>query len=81
MGMHKVAVTLTEDGTLSLSGLPFQAGDTVEIVLSGQSEVAPKKRVQQKVSQSVADIDYLKAVSDGMTEWTSEADDVAYQNL
>ncbi|MBE9077510.1 hypothetical protein IQ241_09395 [Romeria aff. gracilis LEGE 07310] len=40
MNAHKVAATLTEDGKLLLTGLPFQAGDTIEIILLEQ----PKER-------------------------------------
>jgi len=36
MNAHKLAVTLLDDGTLHLKGLPFQAGDTVEIIILGQ---------------------------------------------
>jgi hypothetical protein len=33
MNTHKLALTLTEDGKLMLTDLPFHAGDTVEIIL------------------------------------------------
>ena len=33
MNAHKLAATLTEDGKLMLTDLPFHAGDTVEIIL------------------------------------------------
>ena len=46
MNAHKIETVLTEDGTLMLRGLPFQAGDAVEvIVLQGktpQHKVIPK---------------------------------------
>jgi hypothetical protein len=39
MNAHKVRTILTEDGTLTLLGLPFQAGEAVEvIILSSQPE-------------------------------------------
>jgi hypothetical protein len=38
MNAHKVAATLMEDGTLVLKGLPFHAGDTVEIIILEQSK-------------------------------------------
>jgi hypothetical protein len=39
MNAHKVEIILTESGTLTLKGLPFQAGEAVEvIILSSQSE-------------------------------------------
>lgn len=36
MNAHKLAATLIEDGTLILKGLPFHAGDTVEIIILEQ---------------------------------------------
>jgi hypothetical protein len=33
MNAHKVEVTLTQNSTLVLEGLPFQAGDAVEIII------------------------------------------------
>ena len=36
MNAHKLAATLMEDGTLVLKGLPFHAGDTVEVIILEQ---------------------------------------------
>ena len=33
MNAHKVEVILTEDGTLTLQGLPFHAGEAVEVII------------------------------------------------
>jgi hypothetical protein len=33
MKAHRVETTLTEDGTLIIKDLPFQAGETVEIII------------------------------------------------
>ena len=33
MKAHRIETTLTENGTLSLKDLPFQAGDAVEIII------------------------------------------------
>jgi hypothetical protein len=33
MNAHKIEVVLTEDGTLTLQGLPFHAGDMVEVII------------------------------------------------
>lgn len=94
MNAHKVAATLMEDGTLVLKGLPFHAGDTVEIIILEQSKDEPLN--QQSLAQlplqgtvlrydepfePVADKDYLDAVAATLTEWNSEADDLAYNNL
>lgn len=39
MNAHKLTATLMEDGTLALKGLPFQAGDRVEIIILEQPKV------------------------------------------
>jgi hypothetical protein len=44
MNVHKVTITFSEDGKLELTGLPFHAGETVEIIFLEQ----PK---QQQSSQ------------------------------
>lgn len=33
MNAHKIETVLTEDGTLMLQGLPFHAGDAVEVII------------------------------------------------
>ena len=33
MNAHKIEVVLTEDGTLTLQGLPFHAGEAVEVII------------------------------------------------
>ena len=33
MNAHKLTATFTEDGKIVLTGLPFHAGDTVEIIV------------------------------------------------
>ncbi|GAX36929.1 hypothetical protein [Nodularia sp. NIES-3585] len=33
MNAHKIEVILTEDGTLTLQGLPFHAGEAVEVII------------------------------------------------
>ena len=33
MSTFRLDITLTQDGTLTLSDLPFQAGDSVEIII------------------------------------------------
>jgi hypothetical protein len=47
MNAHKLAATLMEDGTLVLKGLPFHAGDTVEIIILEQpKEERPRQAIQ-----------------------------------
>jgi hypothetical protein len=33
MNTYRVDTTLTQDGTLTLSGLPFHAGEAVEVII------------------------------------------------
>lgn len=47
MNAHKLAATLIEDGTLVLKGLPFHAGDTVEIIILEQ----PKEERPTQIAQ------------------------------
>lgn len=49
MNAHKLATTLTEDGTLVLKELPFHAGDAVEIIILEQSKeqtVSPRQQTE-----------------------------------
>ena len=94
MNAHKLAVTLLEDGTLVLKGLPFHAGDTVEIIILEQPKEAWPRQLYpgdyplqgtvlgyDDTLEPVFDKDYLDAVATTLTEWNSEADELAYQNL
>jgi hypothetical protein len=33
MHVHRVETTINQDGTLTLEGIPFQAGDEVEVII------------------------------------------------
>jgi hypothetical protein len=33
MNAHRIETTINQDGTLTLNGLPFQAGDEVEVII------------------------------------------------
>lgn len=41
MNAHKIEVVLTEDGTLTLQGLPFHAGDAVEVIILANKTTQP----------------------------------------
>ena len=45
---HRIETTLTQNGTLTLDHLPFQAGETVEIIVlttaSSQNRSSPQDR-------------------------------------
>lgn len=45
MNAHKIEVVLTEDGTLTLQGLPFHAGDAVEVIILETK--TPQQQAQQ----------------------------------
>jgi hypothetical protein len=47
MNAHKVKTILTENGTLTLHGLPFQAGETVEVIILSSQPAAPTRPVPQ----------------------------------
>ena len=40
MNAHKLAATVKQDGTILLEGLPFHAGDRVEIIILEQAKVS-----------------------------------------
>ena len=40
MNTFRLDTTLTKDGTLTLSGLPFQAGDSVEVIIVPRTAVS-----------------------------------------
>lgn len=42
MKAHRVETILSEDGTLILKGLPFQAGEAVEIIILEHYAKSPK---------------------------------------
>jgi hypothetical protein len=52
MNAHRVEATLTRDGILTLSNLPFHAGDTVEVLVlerpAKSALVAEKEKIPQK---------------------------------
>jgi hypothetical protein len=49
MNVHKIEVVLTEDGTLTLQGLPFHSGDAVEVIIlearTTNHQTAPKPQL------------------------------------
>ena len=38
MSVHRVETTLVKDGTLTLTNLPFRAGDAVEVLILPRSQ-------------------------------------------
>jgi hypothetical protein len=74
---YKVETIVNEDGSLTLRGLPFQAGDRVEVIVMEQSNAQSEAPVQFDSS----DRHYLDSLTSLMSEWESEADEVAYCDL
>lgn len=50
MNAHKVEVVLSEDGTLMLKGLPFSAGDAVEVIILERGNQSRKAGASQAES-------------------------------
>ena len=40
MNVHRIETTLRQDGTLTLTELPFHAGDAVEVIILPRSQKA-----------------------------------------
>ena len=40
---HRIETTLTQNGTLTLDHLPFQAGETVEVIVLTNASPAPSQ--------------------------------------
>jgi hypothetical protein len=76
MNAHKVEMVLAEDGVLVLRGLPFRAGDKVEAIVLEHSQSH-----HSAIPLDPTDSLYLQGISSIMSEWESEADELAYQNL
>jgi len=51
MNAHRVEATLTHTGTLTLRDLPFQAGDTVEVIILARPTQAALAVEKEKSSQ------------------------------
>jgi hypothetical protein len=85
MNAHKLKAVMSQDGQLLLNGLPFRAGDTVEVIVFAQTGMAPSSgETADSLLSTVIDTSdqvYLASISNMMEEWESEADEAAYQNL
>jgi hypothetical protein len=75
MNAHKLEMVLSQDGQLLLDGLPFRAGDVVEVIVLAQSALTTQPSVD------FSDQLYLAGISGMMEEWESDADEAAYQDL
>jgi hypothetical protein len=92
MNAHKLAAVLSEDGRLTLDGLPFRAGEAVEVIVLADATLKPKfsnivipspqsSDFSEQMQLEQSSQEYLESISSMMEEWESEADEAAYQNL
>jgi hypothetical protein len=80
---------MSQDGQLLLSGLPFLAGDMVEVIVLAEAtqtrDGVDSERLEDTAASSMTGISsdqmYLSIISNMMEEWETEADEAAYQNL
>ena len=79
MNAYKIEAVVAENGTVILRGLPFQTGDTVEVIVLEQ-----RSGSQQALSErdrTAEDQDHLRGVEAQMSEWVSAEDEAAYHDL
>jgi hypothetical protein len=92
MNAHKLEAVLSQDGQLLLNGLPFLAGEIVEVIVLSQTKLQTRNGVDSESQGSATDLLlpatrvssdqlYLASISNMMEEWESEADEAAYQDL
>ncbi len=82
MNAYKVEAIVTENGTIVLHGLPFQTGDTVEVIVLEHADAASAEASRSITeSRDAIEAEYLTGVSRQMTEWASAEDEAAYHDL
>jgi hypothetical protein len=77
MNAYKLEATIQPNGTLILQELPFDSGSTVEVIILEQ----PSSSNSQLPEHRDIDDAYLLGVTGTLTEWASESDDAAYNDL
>jgi hypothetical protein len=81
MNAYRVEAIVTENGTVTLQGLPFRPGETVEVIILEQEPAAKYKNPVQNQAFPLSDQEYLLGVETQMTEWISADDEAAYHDL
>ena len=83
MNAYKVDAIVTENGLAILAGLPLPVGSSVEVIILDNGMLDRKELLPQTAifSQPALQPEYLVGISSLMTEWESEADESAYQDL
>lgn len=60
---HRIETTLTQYGTLTLDHLPFQAGETVEVIVLPNARLAPSHNPYSLRGTSVQYLDPMEPVT------------------
>jgi hypothetical protein len=91
MNAHRLEAVMSQDGQLLLSGLPFRAGDAVEVIILAESLFQTRNGKSPESQKNVASLSpvtgissdqvYLASISNMMEEWGSDADEAAYKDL
>jgi hypothetical protein len=85
MNAHKLRAVMSQDGQLLLDGLPFRAGDMVEVIVMAQTTMSSSAEeimdYPLPVMIDAGDRIYLASISNVMEEWESASDEAAYLNL
>ena len=55
MNAHKIETVLSEDGALSLKGLPFHVGDAVEVIILERSHSVSTPESSGRIKNAVID--------------------------
>jgi hypothetical protein len=79
MNADKIEAVVAENGTVILRGLPFQVGETVEVIVLEQRS-GPQEALSDH-DPIAADQDYLRGIEAQMGEWLSAEDEAAYHDL
>ncbi len=79
MNAYKVEAIIAEDGTVTLRGLPFRTGETVEVIVIERSPAPAKPSSHSELT--ALDRDYLLGVEAQLSEWISPEDEAAYGDL
>jgi hypothetical protein len=79
MNAYKLEAIVAENGTVILRGLPFQAGDTVEVIVLEHKAILAQEQLADV--PYTTEQDYLRGVEAQMGEWTSAEDEAAYHDL
>ena len=79
MNAYKLEAIVAENGTVILRGLPFRAGDTVEVIVLEHKPTLLSELPAGALH--VNEQDYLRGVEAQMDEWASAEDEVAYHDL